>query len=167
MQEASQSLLQLVGAKGYKLNHIAGRGTVDSRPFQIFEGSNDILYVQISETFLKLMNNAKETNFLQFLKGSHLTAFAADYLKHLLDFNLEKQLSQRKLVELGQIISRIVAMDSVIKLSNRRFRPDLIAGALSMLHQEITTLISSYSFTQNTIVVEDYEENSFWINFVK
>mgnify|MGYP006201935277 CR=1 FL=1 len=31
MQDASQSLLQLVGAKGYRLDHIAGRGTVDSR----------------------------------------------------------------------------------------------------------------------------------------
>ena len=46
MQEASQSLLQLVGAKGYRLDHIAGRATVDSRPFQIFEGSNDVLYQQ-------------------------------------------------------------------------------------------------------------------------
>jgi len=35
MQESAQSLLQLVGAKGYKLNHIAGRSVVDSRPFQI------------------------------------------------------------------------------------------------------------------------------------
>src|SRR5690625_5979026 len=49
MHDASQSLLQLVGAKGYRLDHVAGRSLVDSRPFQIFEGSNDILYQQISE----------------------------------------------------------------------------------------------------------------------
>ena len=49
MQDSSQSLLQLVGGKGYRLNHIAGRSTVDSRPFQIFEGSNDILYHQIAD----------------------------------------------------------------------------------------------------------------------
>ena len=35
MQKASQSLLQLTGAKGYRLDHIAGRSVVDSRPFQI------------------------------------------------------------------------------------------------------------------------------------
>jgi alkylation response protein AidB-like acyl-CoA dehydrogenase len=166
MQEASQSLLQLVGAKGFRLNHIAGRGTVDSRPFQIFEGSNDILYIQISETFLKLMNTAKETNFLQFLKGFRLSARATGYLKELLDFDIEKLLPQRKLVELGQVISRIAAMDYVIKVSDRGFRPDLINGALSMLQQEITTLVSTYSFTQNTMVVEGYEENSYWLNFV-
>jgi alkylation response protein AidB-like acyl-CoA dehydrogenase len=59
MHDAAQSVLQLVGAKAYKLNHIAGRGTVDSRPFQIFEGSNDILYAQISEGLLKLMKRTK------------------------------------------------------------------------------------------------------------
>jgi len=167
MQEASQSLLQLVGAKGFRLDHIAGRGTVDSRPFQIFEGSNDILYVQISETFLKLMSTAKENNFLQFLKGFHLSARAADYLKKMLDFDLEKILAQRKLVELGQVISRIVAMDAVIRVSDRGFQPELIKGAISMLHQEITSLISTYSCSQSTTVVEEYEDNSFWLNFIK
>jgi alkylation response protein AidB-like acyl-CoA dehydrogenase len=43
MQESAQTLVQLVGAAANKLNHIAGRAIVDSRPFQIFEGSNDIL----------------------------------------------------------------------------------------------------------------------------
>lgn len=168
MQEASQSLLQLVGAKGYRLNHIAGRATVDSRPFQIFEGSNDILYVQICETFVKLMSTAKEYNFYQFLKEFHLSSCAAEYLtKELLNFNLEKQLSQRKQVELGQVISRIVAMNYVMKVSDRGFRSDLINNALNMLHQEITMLISTYACPQSTLVVEDYEENSFWLDFVK
>jgi alkylation response protein AidB-like acyl-CoA dehydrogenase len=43
MQEAAQSATQLFGAAAYRLNHIAGRSILDSRPFQIFEGSNDIL----------------------------------------------------------------------------------------------------------------------------
>src|SRR5690606_26508197 len=60
MQEAAQSAMQLIGAKAYKLNHIVGRGTMDSRPFQIFEGSNDILYAQITEGLIKLMKRAKE-----------------------------------------------------------------------------------------------------------
>ena len=84
MQESSQSLLQLVGAKGYRLNHLAGRAVVDSRPFQIFEGSNDILYTQISESVLKLMKNAKETNFFKFLTGYSLTLRSADHPQVLL-----------------------------------------------------------------------------------
>ncbi|MDZ7681548.1 MAG: acyl-CoA dehydrogenase family protein [Fodinibius sp.] len=59
MQQAAQSLLQLTGAKGYRLDHIAGRALIDSRPFQIFEGSNDILYQQISESVLKNMRKLK------------------------------------------------------------------------------------------------------------
>ncbi|MBV5350204.1 acyl-CoA dehydrogenase, partial [bacterium] len=47
MQNAAQSLVQMVGAKAYRLSHIGGRGITDSRPFQIFEGSNDMLYSQI------------------------------------------------------------------------------------------------------------------------
>jgi hypothetical protein len=167
MQEASQSLLQLVGAKGFRLNHIAGRGVVDSRPFQIFEGSNDILYIQISETVLKLMSIAKENNFLQFLKNFHLSSHAAGYLKNLLDFSIDKQLPQRKLAALGLVISRIVAMDYVISVGDRGFPADLINGATQMLHQEITTLINDYSFSQSVNVVMDYEENSFWLNWVR
>ena len=166
MQEASQSLLQLVGAKGFRLNHIAGRGVVDSRPFQIFEGSNDILYIQISETVLKLMNAAKENNFKQFLSGFYLSMRAADYLNDLLDFTIEKQLPQRKLVELGMVISRVVAMNYVIGVGDKGFQPALIDGALQMLKQEITTLVSTYSCTQQINVVEEYEENSFWLNYV-
>jgi len=62
MQSSAQSLLQLVGAKGYRWNHIAGRAIVDSRAFQIFEGSNDILYIQINEAMQKQMQRAKQQN---------------------------------------------------------------------------------------------------------
>lgn len=66
MQSAAQSLLQLVGAKGYRRDHIAGSAVVDSRPFQIFEGSNDILYEQISDSILKSMKKVKEANLSRF-----------------------------------------------------------------------------------------------------
>jgi len=167
MQESSQSLLQLVGAKGYRLNHLAGRATVDSRPFQIFEGSNDILYTQISENVLKLMKNARETNFFQFLKGYSLTLRSADHLKELLNFDVFAQTSQRKLVDLGKVISRLVSMEYVLKMGDLGFHSDLITNAIAMLKQEITTMVSSYSFTNATLVVERYEEKGSWHKFVK
>ena len=167
MQDSAQSLMQLVGAIGYKLNHIAGRAIVDSRPFQIFEGSNDILYAQISESLIKLMKTAKENSLFLFLKGHKLTERATDHLKEMLSFDLDMQIPQRKLVELGRLVSRIVSMDLVIKMGDTGFRSDLIDGAVSMLRQEISNLISNYSYTQNTRVVEDYDENSSWLSFVK
>jgi hypothetical protein len=112
------------------------------------------------------MNTVKEKNFLNFLNGFHLSSRAALYLNELLDFNLNKLLPQRKLMELGQIISRVVAMNCVLKLSDRGFRPDLIAGALNMLKQEITSQICTYSYPQKTLLVEEYEENSSWLNYI-
>src|SRR5665648_213683 len=114
MQESAQSLLQLFGARGYQLNSIAGRSVVDSRPFQIFEGSNDILYHQIADSVMKLMKTAKENSFYQFLKG--YATRAADRIKDLVNFEVEAPLVQRKLVEFGQVISRIVSMDLVLYL---------------------------------------------------
>src|SRR5690606_39125438 len=49
MQESAQLLVQLSGAQGYRTTHIGGRGIMDSRPFQIFEGSNEMLYSQIAD----------------------------------------------------------------------------------------------------------------------
>jgi len=163
MQESAQSLLQLVGAKGYKLNHIAGRSVVDSRPFQIFEGSNDILYHQIADSVIKLMRTAKEKSLYQFLKG--FTTRAADRIKDLVNFEVEAPLIQRKLVEFGQVISRIVSMDLVLYLEESGFRKDLIDNTIIVLKQEISALLNTFHFENNTRVVEDYDQNSFWLDF--
>ena len=163
MQESAQSLLQLVGAKGYKLNHIAGRSVVDSRPFQIFEGSNDILYNQIAESVLKLMKTAKEKSLFRFLKG--YAGRAAERIQEMVSFDLEAPFAQRKLVEFGQVISRIVSMDLVLYLEEKGFRKDLIDNALIVLRQEISTLLNTFQFTNGALVVAEYEENSFWLDF--
>jgi alkylation response protein AidB-like acyl-CoA dehydrogenase len=166
MQEASQSLLQLQGAEGFKLTHIAGRSVVDSRPFQIFEGSNDILYAQISEVIIKLMKMAKESNFYKFLNSFNLTGRASENLKELLNFEIYLQMSQRKMVELGNVISRIVSLNYVIKLGSHGFRTDLITSTIAVLKQDITMALSNYSFQNSSVVVEDYEENGSWFSLV-
>jgi len=166
MQEAAQSVVQLVGAKAYKLNHIAGRGTADSRPFQIFEGSNDILYAQISEGLVKMMKRAKEHNLFRFLKDYELTNKAVHFVKKQVDFNLNLQLPQRKLVEMGKIIGRIISMNQVLELSEKGFNKELIDGSVTFLQQEITKLMSVFTYSNNEKVVDDYNENTSWLNFV-
>ena len=165
MQDASQSLLQLVGAKGYRLDHFAGRAIVDSRPFQIFEGSNDILYAQISESLLKQMKVAKENNLFSYLNGFDLTHRASGLLKNMIDFELNTSLSQRKLVELGYVISRIVAMDLVLKLGERGFSRELIDGSLENLQQEIATLLTNYSAKNSTELIDPDQGRPSWRNF--
>jgi alkylation response protein AidB-like acyl-CoA dehydrogenase len=167
MQESAQHLFQLVGAKGYKLNHIAGRAIVDSRPFQIFEGSNDILYAQISEAVIKLMKQAKETNLYHFLKNFDLARKSAEQLKEIVNFDLNLQLSQRKLVELGKILGRIISMEMVIDIGIKGFQPELITNSLAMLKQELSSLIASYLFINKTVVMVDYNAQSYWRNFAR
>ncbi len=163
MQESSQSLLQLVGAKGYKLNHIAGRSVVDSRPFQIFEGSNDILYHQIADAVLKMMRNAKEISLYQFLK--EYATRATDRIKELVNFDLDINLSQRKLVDFGQVMSRIVSMDLVLYLEEKGFRKDLIDNTIVSLKQEISVLLNNFHFDNKTTMVDGYEDGSFWLDY--
>jgi alkylation response protein AidB-like acyl-CoA dehydrogenase len=167
MQEAAQHLFQLVGAKAYKQNHIAGRAIVDSRPFQIFEGSNDMLYAQVSESVVKLMKQAKESNLFQFLKNYSLTGKSVEHIKELLNFNLDTQLPQRKLVELGKVLSRIVSMEMVIDLGLKGFNPELIANSINMMKQELNNLMTAYSFANTTLVLADYKEDSHWGSFVR
>jgi len=165
MQDAAQSLLQLSGAMGYRLDHIAGRAVVDSRPFQIFEGSNDILYAQISEALLKQMKVAKQNNLYSFLKDYELTRRASDRLKPLLQFEIDAAMGQRKLVELGQVISRIIAMELVIKLGERGFDPQLIAASLATLEQEVTGLLSSYACDHRAGLIDPDKGHPSWRGF--
>ena len=166
MQEAAQSATQLVGAQAYKLNHIAGRGITDSRPFQIFEGSNDILYAQITDSLVKLMKKARENNLFKFLKSFDLTSKSASFMKDILDFELNTALSQRKMVELGQVVGRIVSFEMVINLGEKGFRSDLIDNGLTMLKQDIVSLMSSFKVHNETQLVQDYQDNSSWLKFV-
>jgi len=162
MQDSSQSLLQLFGGKGYKLNHIAGRSTVDSRPFQIFEGPNDVLYHKIADAFLKLMKAAKETQLYNFLKT--YVPLVANRLRKLCNFEIDNQLPQRKLIELGQFVSRVYAMQLVAEMADRGFRSDLSENALDVLTHDVATFISSLRRSQTGVLVDDYGQQSNWFD---
>ncbi|WP_245683976.1 acyl-CoA dehydrogenase family protein [Rhodohalobacter halophilus] len=167
MHEASQSLMQLVGAKGYRLDHIAGRAMVDSRPFQIFEGSNDILYQQISESVLKMMRKSKESNLYQFMKGYSLTENAAGYFKDTLNFEVDYKLPQRKLVQLGRALGRLVSMEMTLKLGDTGFNSKMISNSLKVLRSEINSIVSTYKSNEQPDVLDGYGDDSSWLKFVK
>ena len=164
MQKASQSLLQLSGAKGYRLDHIAGRSTVDSRPFQIFEGSNDILYQQISESILKMMRKLKSKNLYDFLKDYDLTIRSSDYFKEILNFEIDTKMPQRKLVQLGEALGRLISMELTLDLGDKGFNKQLINNALDNLQLEIKSIFSSFKSDTLSQVVEDFQMESSWFN---
>ena len=166
MQEAAQSLVQLVGAKAYRFSHIGGRGIVDSRPFQIFEGSNDILYAQISESVVKRMKKAGEKNLFQFLRMLRHTEKAAWPAKEMLNFELNMNLPQRKMVELGKVISRLIATEMVLDLGVKGFNKALIDNCLLVLRHEMSALMGGFRASDASSVVESYEAGSEWFEFI-
>jgi len=163
MQRASHSLLQLTGAKGYRLDHIAGSAIVDSRPFQIFEGSNDILFQQITEAVVKVMRKTQEFNLFRFFNNFRLTKLVAERMQKLLDFTIDPQMPQRKQVDLGKAISRIISMQFVVNLGHNGFNNKLISNTVSTLTTEINGIICSFRESEFTDVVEDYHIDSSWL----
>ncbi len=165
MQESAQLCLQVSGANGYKISHIAGRGIVDSRPFQIFEGSNEMLYTQIADMVLKRMKKAKLGNLLAFLSAFELTQYAAGHFKKLLDFMPGDELTQRKLVDLGKLISRVIAASYVLAIANQGFRGDLVAGCIENIRMDVAHLVSNLYLDSRVQVIDAYAADSDWLSF--
>ena len=165
MQESAQTLTQLSGANGYKAESLGSRAIVDSRPFQIFEGSNEMLFTQISEMVTKMMGRQRITSLAEFFKNYELTQNVADYFKALVDFNVDIKIPQRKNVDLGKIISRVISANHVAELGAKGFRSDLIADSLETIKHEISMLISSFKFETKVSPVEEYKDNSSWLSF--
>jgi hypothetical protein len=61
----------------------------------------------------------------------------------------------------------MVSMEMTIKLGETGFNSDMIANSLKVLREEIQVLISSYSSNEKPSVLEDYQDNSAWLQFVK
>ena len=165
MQESAQILTQLSGANGYKMESVASRGIMDSRPYQIFEGSNEMLYTQISDMAVKMMGRQKIMNLLEFLKNYNLTKNSADFFKSILDFKIELKMPQRKSVDLGKIISRVISTNQVVNLGEKGFRMDLINDSIESIKQEVSMLVSSFKFQTKLSPIVEYKENSNWLDF--
>lgn len=166
MQESAQLLVQVSGANGYRISHIGGRGIKDSRPFQIFEGSNEMLYSQISEAITRQMKKLKQANLFEYLSGLAQTSKSVMYVKDLLNFNLNMSLTQRKLVDLGRVIARAVSMGYVINMGTKGFRDDLVQNCIQMLRQDIAMLVCSFQFDNTVSVITDYQDNKSWMDCI-
>jgi acyl-CoA dehydrogenase len=167
MHNASQSLLQLVGAKGYRLNHIAGRSLVDSRPFQIFEGSNDVIYHQIADQFIKYMKAAKSFNLFHSLMSHPLTSGIAHRIKKLTEFSINPEMAQRKKVDFGKILGKITAMEWTMEMGNSGYDQNLITQALDALTERVQGLISGFHGLNLSNYIPEHEpEHSSWISTV-
>jgi len=166
MQNASQTLTQLMGSAGYRIQNLGSRGIMDSRPFQIFEGPNGMLYSQISEMIIKKMHRAKQMNVYEFLKDFELSKLSIDRLKEHLNFTVERNIAQRKHVNLGQIFAKIIVSDYVITLGKSGFQNDLIKNAIATIEYEISDLVNAFHNTNVMAPVESFALDSNWKDYV-
>ena len=164
MQESAQISLQLAGANGYRLDHIAGRSVVDSRPFQIFEGSNEMLYSQIAEGVLKLMRKAKESNLYEFLKGYSNANLSAPYFQNQLNFSLETGLNQRDMVTLGRMIARVISFQFVLQMNG--FNSELVEITRQHILMDLTMFQGQFASRNIANPLVEYNDNSDWMSFL-
>lgn len=166
MQEAAQILVQLSGAKGYRISHIGGRAIMDSRPFQIFEGSNEMLYTQISEGILKDMKKKKTDNLGEYLAINDISKEAVKIYCEELNMTITAPLAQRKMIDLGKIISRVITINDLIELNNSGFSQELTDNSIEIVRQEIVSLIASMNHHKDIkAICEINETDSNWMNF--
>ena len=124
-----------------------------------------MLYSQIADMITRTMKKQKESNLFNFLKEFNLTSLASEYFKKDLSFNINTSISQRKLVDLGKILARIVCVGYVLELADKGYRQDLVDNSIEMVKQEVATLFASFHFDSITNVIEDYQEKSSWLDF--
>jgi len=165
MQEAAQTLVQVSGAKGYRISHIGGRGIMDSRPFQIFEGSNEMLYTQISEGILKDMKKKKTTHLASYLALNPCTENAAKIYQSVFDFTMDTSLSQRKMIDFGKIIARVVTVNDLLDLNNAGFNQGITDNTIELVRQDIVSLLASMNHHKGTLAQEDMTTKTDWMDF--
>ena len=112
------------------------------------------------------MRSLEEKNLYAFLSDYEMTHRAADYFEDTLDFEVDLSLPQRKLVELGRILGRVISMELTIELGDRGFRSDLISNCLQVFRKEVDGRVTAYRDHEPTEVVEDYVEGSAWLDYV-
>jgi len=166
MQKAAQTLTQVQGGEGYKMENLGARAIMDSRPFQIFEGPNEMLFAQISEGFTKAMGRKKNTNLYDYLSEHDLCAQSAQLFATEINLHAERTMSQRKHVTLGRIIAKVIIANYVMELGNQGYSNALISNCLSGLKSEVKTLVSSLNASEQILPVENPELDSSWFDLV-
>ena len=167
MQDAAQSLLQLVGAKGYATDHIAGRSVVDARPFQIFEGPNDVLYSQIGSKTVETMRKHKTNNLGVQLRADYPEGVEIGKLGAELDVTLADRPAQRRIVDVGVVVSRLHALSALAELARRGFPPEHVAAAAGTAAEEIRTSLDAL---RHDTALRPAEENlglASWMPYVQ
>ena len=162
MQESAQILMQLLGGKGYRIQSLGSRAIMDSRPFQIFEGPNEMLFTQLAEMMIKPMSRSKQMNLLEYMKTYENSSQSAGLFSQSINVTLEKAMPQRKLVLVGQAMAKVILAHHVLSLSNSGFNQGMIDNCIDRLRCDVSNLMNSFAEQSEVMPTEGYDEGSSW-----
>jgi alkylation response protein AidB-like acyl-CoA dehydrogenase len=135
LQMAAHAGVQLRGGQGFRKDHYTGKAFTDSRPFQIFEGSNDVLYEAIAA---QLIGEARKLNLgtlretLALHPGLPPPNLPTD---PVCDLPLALEDSQIDRVLFGKLISRYATI-GIMQKAAASLRPELVESASAYLRAE-------------------------------
>lgn len=133
LQDASHSAVQLYGGQGFRKDHFIGKAFVDSRPFQIFEGSNDILYEAIAAQLMGEARKCGITTLRGVLAQHPLLPVPKLAVDPFGDLPMPSETSQADRVLFAKIVSRYVAIGIVQRYDRN---PEETAAATDYLASE-------------------------------
>ncbi len=126
-----------------------------------------MLYTQSAEQVVNLMKGAKEPNLFKFLSTYPSTKIGVAEFYAELNFDLDYNIPQRKLVDLGRIIAHVIMSQMIINLEAKGYNKTLASNALDMLKLDSQRLLVPLNSSLRKNVVIDYQEESNWRDFLK
>jgi alkylation response protein AidB-like acyl-CoA dehydrogenase len=163
MQASADAYLQLTGADGYRNDHVAGQSYVDSRPFRIFEGPNDVLYDQVTKKVLKIANKNDFDTFREYAEFAPQLQHLPKELDNSLDIQLNGEMAQARRINLGQIVAHLIAFSHTKTIHKRGYSTEQFQSCKSYLLNTIKTL--SFQVRQNDDIDTSFDsvsENDDW-----
>lgn len=140
MAAASDSAVQIFASAAYKRGHLAGRAYVDSRPFQIFEGSNDVLHENTFDVVIGRYGSVNPDTIAQELHKFGLRI--PDDLPQgtVPALNIKDTCSQRQKVHFGKVIEWIVVLGILERMNAQEALP--VEDARRVANLELTARIA-------------------------
>src|SRR3546814_19025957 len=111
------------------------------------------------------MKKFKQHELLEDLNNPLRTPRGSQHFKKELNLIGDPVIPQRKLVDLGKILARVISAGYVKSLCDRGLRQDLVDNYHRTVEQEVASLVSSFKFPNPTQVIYDYAEDSSWMRY--
>jgi acyl-CoA dehydrogenase len=111
------------------------------------------------------MTRLKSVNLSSFLSDYELTRNVAEQFKSLLNFNIDPNMPQRKIIDLGKIISRVISVNQLSEIGTKGFGSDLINSSTEIIRHEVSTLVTSYKMQTKVVPIVEYQEKGNWLDY--